>query len=61
MLDFIMGIIMAIWLTWLVLKLIIYFDDDVDPDGNIEHIINYIIDFCIFAIFVVWLIFRFKV
>lgn len=60
MLDLILGFIIAIWVTWLLLRLIARFDDEIEPDNKMFSVTSYLIDMGMVAIISVWLVFRFR-
>ena len=60
MLDVILGFIFSTWVTWLIIRLIACFDEEIGANDTFFRIIAYIIDLGMIAIMVIWLIFRFR-
>lgn len=60
MLDVILGFIFSMWVTWLLLKLIASFDEDIEQRYNFFAVVSYIIDLGMAVIIAIWLIFRFR-
>ncbi len=58
MFDFIMGIIMALWVTWFIIRILIHFEEEENEDVPI--IVTYLIDFSMVIIFALYLVFRFR-
>lgn len=60
MLDLILGFIFSMWVTWLLLRLIASFDEDIKQRDNFFRVVSYIVDLGMIVIIAVWLIFRFR-
>lgn len=60
MLDVVLGFIFSTWVTWLLIRLIACFDEEINSNDKFFRILSYIIDLGMIAIIVIWLVFRFR-